>query len=170
MTRRTTAHQIASATRVARRLLADQPGCTVPIADLVQEAFAECYAAPADDWQARDIKRALVRCVARYCEPAEQLQRPGQVEDARPGVDFDAIDARSLAGQAWRVLSFREREILAARWTGHTLGDVAREWRVTRERIRQIEQKAYRDLAAIGRVLETTERKRHHHRRRNAKP
>jgi RNA polymerase primary sigma factor len=43
-------------------------------------------------------------------------------------------------------LTYREREILRLREEGHTLEEIGRIYRVTRERVRQVEQKALRKV------------------------
>ena len=70
--------------------------------------------------------------------------------------DADDYERRQAAlSEALKVLSARERAILEARMLADepkTLDDLAREYRVSRERIRQIEQRAFERLKAAVRA------------------
>jgi len=60
-------------------------------------------------------------------------------------------DAKEKFNEVLKRLSYREREIVKLRWGFgdgycYSLGEVAHIFKVTRERIRQIEAKAYRKL------------------------
>src|SRR6201985_155121 len=90
--------------------------------------------------------------------------------------DADDYERRRAAlSEALKLLSARERAILEARMLTDepkTLDDLAQEYRVSRERIRQIEQRAFERLKAAARAkvdnsLPAATRKRDH---RDAKP
>lgn len=60
---------------------------------------------------------------------------------------------------ALKLLTFRESEVLKLRWglmTGHrhTLKEVAKVFKVTRERVRQIEAKALRRLRGVPEIID----------------
>ncbi len=82
------------------------------------------------------------------------------VADERVVSPDEVVDERDRAGLLQRALaslSYRERRVLELRYglngeSPRTLDDVGREFNVTRERIRQIENQSLRKLEALGEV------------------
>ena len=64
-------------------------------------------------------------------------------------IDFAAmIDAKQLFAEAIGVLSEKARSIVVMRLYGSTLKECAKVFSMTRERVRQVELKAYRDMGS----------------------
>ena len=114
----------------------------------------------------RKLRRAAqkVRRIQRISQEPMSLDNPVGQEDSSSLGDFipdedepgpvDAVSRRLLREQieaALGVLSERERQVLEHRYglvdgKAHTLEEVGRKFKVTRERIRQIEARALRKL------------------------
>ena len=121
---------------------------------------------PLDDDMQRKLRRAAqkVRRIQRISQEPMSLDSPVGEEDSSTLGDFipdeetagpvDAASRQLLREQmqtALGVLSERERDVLERRYglldgRARTLEEVGREFRVTRERIRQIEARALRKL------------------------
>lgn len=73
--------------------------------------------------------------------------------------NIDVLNIFQIIGKTFKILSERERKLLRQRYgledgSPRTLEDLAKEYKVSRERIRQIEQKA---IEKINLVLEYEE-------------
>ena len=70
-------------------------------------------------------------------------------QETRMSHEQDLMKKKSLMDSSMKVLSSREKEILAARRLSNetaTLEDLSKKYKVSRERVRQIEKKAFEKL------------------------
>jgi RNA polymerase sigma factor (sigma-70 family) len=100
--------------------------------------------------------RGLVQGCLRARREQEKRRGPGlddvaEVPDERPPNMAEVLDARGLAARLGGVLSPREQGIVALRLAGVTLKEIAQRIGRTRERVRQIEAGALKQMAEAAR-------------------
>jgi RNA polymerase primary sigma factor len=106
-----------------------------------------------------ELKRVSQEPVSLAVQVGEDATELGElIEDERmlrPGDEFAAAQRRKSVHELVAALPYRERTILELRYglagsQPHTLEEVGRRFGVTRERVRQIETRTLRRLAAQG--------------------
>jgi RNA polymerase primary sigma factor/RNA polymerase nonessential primary-like sigma factor len=103
-------------------------------------------------------------CAARHVETMSglcpELRAPFDIEEESPGVvdDLCATEVREEIRSALRTLDARQAEIVSLRYgigcLEHTLQEVADRLGITRERVRQIQDKAEKKLERVLRTQE----------------
>ncbi len=96
--------------------------------------------------------------MCEYRAPKTNVEVDLSMEQVAGLLDHDndpmlAIENRDVLDRLYAVLNPRERRVVELRSGEETLGDIAEEFGVTRERIRQIEAKAHRKMRGKARKL-----------------
>lgn len=124
---------------------------------ITAKKVAECIGCLPEDLIPREVvgKDVGILGVAYKHMAAERmyaLATQRRLELPSPAEEIELTDKRELIKKVLKLLTYREREIVKLRYGlgegGHTysLEEVARIFKVTRERVRQVEAKAIRKL------------------------